>query len=324
MQNAVIVGAGFHPWHNLAVEELLFEQQSSGVTLYLWQNQSTVVIGRHQNAWKECRTALLEDDGGTLARRPSGGGAVYHDLGNLNFTFIMPRSMYNVPRQLSVIQAAVKAFGIDAVFTGRNDLALAEDGAKFSGSAFRLTDSTAMHHGTLLVDVDMEKLGRYLAPSKEKLAAKGVESVRARVRNLHACSAAVTVDALKEAVIQAFIAEYGEADSLYENALPQERLNALSQKHASWDWRYGKTPAFDIELYHKFSWGEVTLQLSAKEGHISAAQCYSDAMDEAFVTQIAPALMGAPLRPEALAERMRQISAKEAEELAFYLAALSL
>ena len=135
--NTMIRTANTDPWHNLALEECLFATPSLGPVLYLWRNQNTVVIGKHQNAWKECRTQLLEEEGGKLARRSTGGGAVFHDLGNLNFTFIMPTELYNVKRQCGVILKALRSLNIDAEFTGRNDLTI--KGAKFSGNAFRLS-----------------------------------------------------------------------------------------------------------------------------------------------------------------------------------------
>ena len=159
MRNYILTGDALDPWHNLAVEALLFDTLGRDArVLYLWQNRNTVVIGRHQNAWKECRVKLLEDEGGVLARRSTGGGAVYHDLGNLNFSFVMPRSEDDLRRRLNVVRRAVAAFGIETEFTGRNDLVVSAGGGKFSGSAFRYTNAVALHHGTLMVDVDGEEL----------------------------------------------------------------------------------------------------------------------------------------------------------------------
>jgi len=165
----------YNPWYNLALEEYLIDRvEEDEIILYLWQNEHTVVIGRNQNAWKECRCSKLEErDGGYLARRLSGGGAVYHDLGNLNFTFLMERDDYDLHKQLSVILDAVKKLGIEAEFSGRNDLTA--QGKKFSGNAFYFGTDKAYHHGTILYDTEIEPLLEYLSVSSEKIKTKGIE-----------------------------------------------------------------------------------------------------------------------------------------------------
>ena len=129
-------GTGTNPYDNLAVESYFLQHCPPETCIfYLWQNQRTVVIGKIQNAWQECNVELLEQENGFLARRPSGGGAVFHDLGNLNFTFVAPSGDYNVSRQLEVICRAVKTFGLDAQKNGRNDITI--DGKKVSGNALQ-------------------------------------------------------------------------------------------------------------------------------------------------------------------------------------------
>ena len=200
---------GTDPYENLALEEALLNRVGEGeLILYLWQNERTVVIGKNQNPWKECRTALLAEEGGHLARRLSGGGAVFHDLGNQNFTFLMPAQDYDLPRQLTVIQRACRSLGIPAERSGRNDLLA--DGRKFSGNAFYKHNGKAYHHGTLMVDVDLDRVQRYLSPSKAKLAAKGVESVRSRVVNLREFVPTLTVEQLADALIAALAEVYSE------------------------------------------------------------------------------------------------------------------
>ncbi len=324
--NRLIVTENHNPWHNLALEEQLFNAHKESVTLYLWQNQNTVVIGRNQNAWKECRLSELEHDGGRLARRTSGGGAVFHDLGNLNFTFLTTREIYDQKRQLSVITDAVKSLNIDARFTGRNDIlafppncGASETGAKFSGNAFRFSNSTGLHHGTILVHVDMEKLGKYLAPSEDKLKAKGVDSVRARVCNLTDFVPSLTIDDVKNAVIHAFEREYGTTSILLERELTTVAIEQLTQKHASREWRLGATPAFDIELYTRFPWGGLELNISFSHGRITQVHAFSDAMDEAFILRIPEVLKGCAFESTAMAEKLQSLAIPEAEDAANWI-----
>ena len=237
--NRILVTNSVDPYRNLAFEELLFETQGGGASLYLWQNERTVVIGRNQNAWRECRVELLESEGGRLARRTSGGGAVFHDLGNLNFTFLLPKEDYDLVRQLSVVRKAAASFGVETSFTGRNDLVVANSQAKFSGNAFRFSGRTALHHGTILIAADMGRLSRYLAPSERKLEAKGVRSVASRVTNLSELNPELTVERMKTALVEAFAEEYGRAEAYPEEATDLERLERIRERFASWEWRYG-------------------------------------------------------------------------------------
>lgn len=321
MDNRIVLGTSHDPWHNLALEEVLFEQQANyhGITLYLWQNQNTVVIGKHQNAWLECRMALLEEEGGKLARRSSGGGAVFHDLGNLNFTFLAHRTDYDLKRQMKVIGNAVSTFGIETEMTGRNDLTVKKSGAKFSGNAFRLANAVGMHHGTILIRADMDKLGRYLSPTNEKLMAKGVKSVRARVCNLADYSDDITVDGMREALQKAFTAEYGPALQMEEAAYHNDRLVALREKYASWQWRIGQSPAFDVVLEQRFDWGGIALQLKLKSGNITEAHVFSDAMDVDFIERLSKALIGCRFSSREIAARLRILSQHEATELATWI-----
>lgn len=297
--------ANTDPTLNLAIEEALLLKNLPEPALFLWQNAHTVVIGRAQNAWKELRSELLTQEGGTLVRRSTGGGAVYHDLGNLNFSFVMPKDMYDVTRQLNVIRKAVAAFGIETLASGRNDIVLADTGAKFSGNAFRHAGGSSLHHGTILMDVDMSLLGRYLQPSKQKLEAKGVESVRARVGNLKAYNADITIDALKNELFKAFIKEYGAGEKMaWQSVLDENQVAEFTERYRSWDWTYGKTPQFDLTLENRFHFGMVELLLTLKAGKIESARVFSDANDPEFAGQVEQALTGAELTPSALQERL--------------------
>lgn len=300
------------PHSNLALEEALMLSLPAGqALLYLWQNRHTVVIGAGQNAWAECRVALLEREGGVLARRSSGGGAVYHDMGNLNFSFIVPRADYDVSRQLRVILRAVRALGVDCQPSGRNDLTAA-DGRKFSGNAFRLLKDSALHHGTLLVNVDMGLIGRYLNVSADKLKAKGVKSVPSRVVNLSELSSSVTVDATLAAVIEAFCAEYGAAPVERADGLPVDP--ELLARYGSADWNYGRPPEGDLTLSTRFAWGGVEINAAVEHGALRGVSVFTDAMDETLSQRLGALLEGCPYSGARLAERVRDLGLPEVGE----------
>lgn len=267
-----------YPYQNLAVEEyLLLHCQKNQCILYLWQNKNTVVIGRNQNAWKECLVGRLEEDGGHLVRRLSGGGAVYHDLGNLNFTFLVDKENYDVDRQLQVILAAVNKLGIKAEKSGRNDILA--DGKKFSGNAFYKQEEHCYHHGTLMVDVNLGELSKYLTVSKEKLKSKGVDSVKSRVANLREFAPALTIEELKKSLLEAFEEVYGlKADILRQEDLDQEVLKKGTEKFSSWDWIFGRKTDFQHEIAKRFDWGQVDIQMKVSGGRIEEAAVYSDSM----------------------------------------------
>lgn len=296
----VICSDSLNPYHNLALEEYLLSQVKSGsVILYLWQNAHTVVIGRNQNPWAECRISLLQEEGGHLARRLSGGGAVYHDLGNLNFTFLCREEDYDLPKQLSVIQSACALTGIQAEFSGRNDLLT--DGRKFSGNAFYHKKGAAYHHGTLLVDTDMEKLGRYLSPPKAKLQTKGVASVRARVINLKELSPTLTCEAMKGYMASAFGTVYGsEPKPFVLSEQDRQSVLQLQTRYGSEEWLFGKPMPFSCELEGHFTWGHLQLQLQIEGGIIQNVAVYTDAMDCSFAEQLSAVLTGCAFRLDAM------------------------
>ncbi|MGI6667894.1 MAG: lipoate--protein ligase [Acetivibrionales bacterium] len=297
------------PWWNLAIEEYLLERVEPGqCILYLWQNENTVVIGKNQNPWRECKTELLEKEGGKLARRISGGGAVYHDLGNLNFTFVAGEGAYDQDKQTGVILDAVRRLGIFAEKTGRNDIAA--DGRKFSGNAFCFRSNGAFHHGTLLISTDMEKLSRYLQVSKEKMRSKGIKSVQSRVVNLSDLKPGFSVADMTDAMIASFREAYGSdadvEDDIREGKEARAALEELYCKYSSWAWRYGETPSFDVDIETRFSWGGVQLGFKLEKGVVREAKAYSDAMDTEFITRLPDLFTGCPFNSRQLSERLRE------------------
>jgi lipoate-protein ligase A len=279
------------PYHNLAVEEYIVNHIGKGACmLYLYKNAHTVVIGKHQNPWRECKTDLLEAEEGRLVRRISGGGAVYHDLGNLNFSFIVDKEEYDVKKQLSVIVSAVNKLGIHAEPTGRNDITI--DGRKFSGNAFCFKKQGAFHHGTILISTEMPLLSRYLQVSPEKIRSKGIESVQSRVVNLNEYNPEVDPDSVAAAVKEAFEEIYGKT---VEYNLSGEAIAAIAEitrRNRSYEWKYGESPNFDIELSRRFDWGGVEICLKIKNARIEAASVYSDSLFTGFIEALEETLKG--------------------------------
>lgn len=302
-----------NPHHTLAVEEYILSHINPGdVVLYLYTHSDSVIIGKNQNAWGECRYEKLKRDGGRLARRISGGGAVFHDMGNLNFSFIADKEQYDLHRQLKVMLDAAKMFGVDAEFSGRNDI-LAE-GRKFSGNAFCVRKNGAFHHGTILINSNMGKLSEYLAVPKDKIESKGIASVRSRVVNLAELNPEITPSKMTEVLKESFTKEYGQPQDYPFTQAAWDEISAIEKRNASWEWIFGESPKFDITIKTRFPWGGAELLLSTKDGKVMDAKLYSDAMDADFIAEIAPVLPGCSFRSADLAERLRTLPKTEDQE----------
>ena len=306
----LVLSLSRHPWRNLALEEYLLRQvKPDQALLFLWRNEQTVVIGRHQNPWRECLLERLEEEGGYLARRLSGGGAVYHDGGNLNFSFLMGCQVYDEARQAAVVLRALQSLGLAVCASGRNDLLL--EGRKVSGQAFLKGREASLHHGTLLVAGDLARLSRYLTVDEAKLAAKGVTSVRERVANLAECLPGLTPQRLAQVLQAEFCREYGacETQQLSPEAMPE--LQELIEKHASDAWRLGKTPPFERVLRQRFVWGGVEIALSLRQGRVSEVKIYTDALAIDWPARLEAILLGKPYSSAALAAAAREAGCAE-------------
>lgn len=228
---------------NLALEEHLLDHVAkSGRVLFLYRNKPAVVMGKNQNPWRECDVAALARDGVALARRSSGGGTVYHDEGNLNFSLIMPRTEYNLCRQFEWIAGALRPLGVELERSAHNGLSC--KGLKVSGNAFCLRRDGALHHGTLLVASDLARLNRYLVPTVAKVETHAISSVPAKVGNLGELVPGVTMDRVEQALISAF----GNGERLTNNDFDWADFAEHLTRHRDWDWVYAHTPRFSVEL----------------------------------------------------------------------------
>ena len=273
------------PYRNLAAEEYMTKQiGAEDELLFLWQNTPTVVIGKNQNSRAECDLQRMAADGVLLSRRLSGGGAVFHDLGNLCFSFISHEKIHNVARQLSVIASACRALGIDARPTGRNDIEA--DGRKFSGNAFYSVGANKCHHGTVLISADKSRLANYLTVSKTKLEAKGIKSVRSRVVNLCELVPGITVEAFERALIEAFAPDM--TLPIPSEALFADRASFLSSR----EWLLGSDPEFTDEFKYRTDEGEFTLHLTVRGETVTDCQVFTDSLDTTAAERISAKVIG--------------------------------
>lgn len=288
--NRIVISSEHDPYYNLALEEDLLKQvQQDEVILYIWQNEKTVVIGRNQNPYLECDVSQLSSNGVRLARRISGGGAVYHDLGNVNFTFIYKESNKDLEKQLNVIKKAVEAFDVAVELSGRNDLTI--QGQKFSGHAFYAEDGNEFHHGTLMVDVDVNQLAKVLKPSKLKMEAKGITSVKSRVINLKTLKPSFSVGKLIDSLMYYFEEDYGGTSKPLEYNSQCYKPKNL-QKYKDPGWIYGECPKYDVMLERKTSLGIVQALLSVENGKIKKLKIYTDSLSIVHNEQIEQQFIG--------------------------------
>lgn len=318
----VLISETFDPWFNIATEDWIFRDMLSDdeleftKILYLWRNDKTVVIGRFQNPWAECHTEKMEADGIKLARRQSGGGAVFHDLGNTNFTFLSGKSTFDKSVNNKIITNAVNSFGLSSFASGRNDLLVEtpEGEKKFSGSAFKETKDRSFHHGTLLLNADMSQLAQYLNPNKKKLESKGITSVRARVVNLSELNQQITHEEMSQRIIQEFFDHYQSEceiemlDHQYLLSIP--RLNQHFQKMADWNWRFGEAPKFNHQMSERFAWGSMDVHLDVHHARVENAQIFSDSLHPEMIEQLMASLKNIPYIKEAFRQAIAGVKAE--------------
>ena len=268
------------PFFNLAYEEYLFQTKlPDSIIFFWWRANPTVLIGRFQNPWKECNIQFMEQNNVHLIRRKSGGGTIYQDLGNSIFSFIGPKIKFSIDFNNQIILSSLKQkYGIIAEPTGRNDMQV--NGRKISGAAFRHSNISSIHHGTLLLDLDMSKLSSILQVDKRKLDAKGVNSVAARVLNLKELAPTINHEDLGMEVANYFQCAYPNHTCTHVDVVEPSNpvyIEAFNQLH-DWNWRFGKTPEFTNAADIRFDWGIIDMRFKVENGKISACTIFSDCL----------------------------------------------
>lgn len=307
----VLLSETYDPWFNLATEDWIFNDMDPQThILFLWRNEETVVIGRYQNPWVECNLPKMNQDKIKLARRQSGGGAVFHDLGNTNFTFLSSKENFSKEVNNSIILKAISQFKVNAEASGRNDIVV--DGHKVSGSAFKEKKDRAFHHGTLLIDANLQKLANYLRPRQKKLVSKGIKSVRARVANLNSFNKYINHDNLSRAIIHEFFNHYQQECPIevlsldFLKNIPE--LKSYYEKLADWNWRFGETPQFKHYMEERFQWGQMDVHLDSQKGMISDAVIYSDSLHPDMIEKLTQKIKEVPYEGKALASAVNELS----------------
>ncbi len=295
----------FDPYYNLALEDYFFQHADAEKGfLMLWQNDNTIVVGKYQNTAEEVNQAYVDEHSIKVARRLSGGGAVYHDKGNLNFTFIIKQknikefdfNVFVVP-----LISALRKIGVKAEFTGRNDVTI--DGKKISGNSQYLKDGKVLHHGCILFDSNLLAVSDALKPKDAKFISKSAKSVRSRVTTIKAnVNGDISIDKFKS-IFKATIAETNKLEEIsISDSQEKEILQLRNEKYATWDWNYGNSPDYEEKKEKKFDAGLVTVYLNVKSGVITDIGIYGDFFGNGDISDLTEAIKGSKMNEEILAK----------------------
>ena len=301
------------PYFNLALEEYVFERLPKDESYFmLWQNANTIVIGKYQNAFEEINQKAVDEREIRVARRLSGGGAVYHDMGNLNFTFIVDRNDIeglNFKVFVEPVVETLRGFGVEAEFSGRNDILI--KGMKISGNSQYVKKDRVMHHGCIMLDSDLEKVADALKVKEAKFKSKQSKSVRSRVTTINAnAPRRISMEEFKAALKARILGD--ESVEAYE--LTEEDLAAIGrirdEKYATWEWNYGREAHYEMTREEKFDAGLVTVHMTVRDGRIDGIRFYGDFFGNGEIEDLEQSLKGVILDSR-LEEKLRELDLDE-------------
>lgn len=279
------------PHFNLALEEYAIKYlDPSEDYVILWQNEPSVIIGRNQNTIEEINSKYINDNKINVVRRLSGGGAVYHDLGNLNFTFIV-KNEKDVASNFKIFTEpvinALRKFNVQAEFSGRNDITI--DGKKFSGNAQYYYGKRLLHHGTILFNSNLSVVQDALNVKQEKIESKGIKSVKSRVTNVHPyLQDEISINEFKDTLLKFFLNDenYKEKEYLLSDNEITKIHELMKMRFSRWEWNYGESPEFDIQKGKRFTGGKLELRLNVSDGEIKKIKINGDFFGKKEVNEL--------------------------------------
>ncbi len=293
------------PSFNLAAEEYLLNNATEDIFM-LWQNDASVIIGKNQNAYAELDIDYVENNNVKVVRRLTGGGAVFHDLGNINFTFIMSgeSSVLNFEKFTQPIIEAIKNLGCENVYlSGRNDIMMGE--LKISGNAQTSLNGKTLHHGTLLYSADISKLVKALRVDEEKIKSKGIKSVRNRVGNIkELLNTDMDVQEFMEYLEKYVSGQYGEQICCFSNEQVQEIQRLADEKYSTWEWNYGRSKEYVADKKKRYDFGSVCVSLTAEKGLIKDIKITGDFFGVKDITELEKVFIGCRLGKNELLLRL--------------------
>lgn len=295
------------PTLNLAIEECFLREYKEDVFM-LWQNDNTIVVGKNQNTLSEIDLDYVKTNGIRVVRRITGGGAVYHDMGNLNFTYITGCEgewESDFSRFATPVISALAKLGIKAEVSGRNDITV--DGRKFSGNAQTVVDGRILHHGTILFNTDVSVLAKALTPDPEKVQSKGIKSVSSRVVNLsELVPEGIDATRLTSLISDEVREMYGASEYELSEAELKRAEKLANEKYRTWEWNFGYSPKYTFTKKKRFDGGTVSTFITVYEGKIEEIKIFGDFFGVGDVSDIETALRGKKHNETAVKEALSQ------------------
>lgn len=299
------------PQFNLALEQYVFENLDQFDEIFLlWINEPSIIVGKNQNTIAEINFDYIKENNINVVRRLSGGGAVYHDYGNLNYTITSKNketSAFNFEAFSQPVIEVLAELGIEAEFTGRNDITI--DGKKFCGNAQYMKKDKVLHHGAMLFDTDLNVLSKALKVSKDKIESKGIKSVVSRVTNIvDHLDEEITVEDFKELLLKHMFSANEEIEEYKLTEEDHANINKLmEERYSTWDWNFGRSPKFNIEKSKKFPAGKIETKLQVEDGIIESIKFYGDFFGGGEISNVEDKFVGVKYKEEDIENILKTI-----------------